>query len=204
MAGFLGAILVAVCALAAGAPPAPRLLGEVFAELGVQAPSWAGAAVRKSLRRAGRSHEFWTVAAEHGARSIRIEATTNLGAAAAGRIIDERSIVVRGLYKPATADYFGVMSGRAAVPAELQPEVLYPERSLLRPGNPAFVLWAKEDLSYAVRERGAAVRRGLLAFRYCAGRRTLLQVEAFEPADRFDREALLRDFSGLRCADGPR
>jgi hypothetical protein len=207
MAGVFCGILAAAGAAATcagSAQPAPRLLGHVLTELGVHAPSWAGAVVSKSLRREGRSHVFWTVAAAQGPRAIRVEITTNLGPGAAQRLIDERAVVVRGLYKPATVDYFGVMSGRAAVPEELQPEVLYPERGLLRPGNPAFILWAKKDFSYAVREREAAAYRGLLAFRYCEGRRTLLQVEAFEPAERFDREELLRDFAGLRCADVPR
>lgn len=188
---------------AGAAPGAYRTLSDVFSELRVRAPSLAGAAVSKSLRREGRQHLFWTVAARLGPRMIRIEITTNLGSAAAGRIIDERSVVVRGLYKPVTVDYFGVMSGRAVLPEELQPEVLYPERRVLRSGNPAFLLWAKRDLSYAVRNRGEAVYRGLLAFRYCEAQRTLLQVEVFEPAAEFDKEAALRRFLQLQCPAVP-
>ncbi|MBI5240634.1 MAG: hypothetical protein HY926_09190 [Elusimicrobia bacterium] len=199
----LAAILLAGCLAGASRGASPAVYGrldEVFADFGVRGPAFAQAAVTKSLRREGRSHLFWTVVAGLGRRTIRIEITTNLRPGAAGRLIDERAVVVRALYKPATVDYFGVMSGRAVVPDELRPVVLYPERSLLHSGNPVFILWAQKDFSYAVHDRSEAAYRGLLAFRYCEAQRTLLQVETFEPAAVFDKEAALRDLSQLRCS----
>jgi len=175
-------------------------LGDVFAEVGVRSPSCESAILTKSLRREGRSHVFWTAVAGLGWRIIRLEITTNMGPEAAGRLIDERSVVVRALYKPATVDYFGVMSGRSDVQSDLRPDVLYPEKSLFHGGNPAFIVWAKKDFDYAVRDRAEAVYRGLLAFRYCAVRRTLLQLEIFEPAAQFDKEAALRAFTQLQCS----
>lgn len=189
------------------APTAPTAsytrLGDVFAEIGVQAPSFEMAALTKSFRREGRSHVFWTVAAGLGRRIIRLEITTNMGPEAAGRLVDERSVVVRALYKPATVDYFGVMSGRSDVPVELRPDIVYPDKRLFHSGYPAFIIWAKKDFDYAIRDRGEVVYRGLLAFRYCAGRRTLLQLEIFESAAEFDKEAALRTFTQLQCSRDP-
>lgn len=200
-AAFLMACAVSRAPAATAAPYAR--LGDVFAEVGVRSPSCEAAALTKSLRREGRNHVFWTAVAGLGRRIIRLEITTNMGPEAAGRLIDERSVVVRALYKPATVDYFGVMSGRSDVPGELRPDVLYPEKSLFRSGNPAFIVWAKKDFDYAVRERAEAVYRGLLAFRYCAVRRTLLQLEIFEPAAQFDRQAALGAFTQLQCLGDP-
>ncbi|MEK7233524.1 MAG: hypothetical protein AAB268_06895 [Elusimicrobiota bacterium] len=199
----VAAVFLAVFA-STHAPASPAAsysrLGDVFAEVGVRSPSCEAATLTKSLRREGRSHVFWTAVARLGRRIIRLEITTNMGPEAASRFIDERSVVVRALYKPATVDYFGVMSGRSDVPGELRPDVLYPEKSLFHSGNPAFIVWAKKDFDYAVRERAGAVYRGLLAFRYCALRRTLLQLEIFEPAAQFNREAALRAFTQLQCS----
>lgn len=196
------AILLSSFAAAAPVVPGSRL-GGVLAEVGVRAPDLEAAVLSKSLRREGRSHVFWTVAAGLGEKVIRLEITTNMGPEAAGRLIDERSVVVRALYKPATVDYFGVMSGRSEVPNDLRPVVSYPEKSLFHSGNPVFIVWAKKDFDYAVRDRGEVVYRGLLAFRYCPGKRTLLQLEIFEPAARFDKEAALREFAQLQCSSGP-
>jgi hypothetical protein len=184
----------------AATPSDSKRLGDILVEAGIEAPPYAEAVVTKNLRREGRSHRFWTVFATLARKTVRFEISTNIGPAAAGRIVDERSVVVRGLYRPATMDYFGVMSGRSVVPDGLQPEVLYPEKGLLHSGNPAFILWSRKDLSYAVHERGEGVNRGLLAFRYCEAARTLLEVETFEPAAEFDKAAALREFSALKCA----
>lgn len=200
----LAVAAVFLTAFAASRAPAASdaRLGEVLAEVGVRSPSLEAAVLAKSLRRQGRSHVFWTVAAGLGRRVIRLEITTGMGPEEAGRLIDERSVVVRALYKPATVDYFGVMSGRSGAPGYLRPDVVYPEKGLFHSGNPAFIVWAKKDFDYAVRDRGEAVHRGLLAFRYCADRGTLLQLEIFEPAAEFDKEAALRAFAQFQCSRG--
>lgn len=184
-------------------PSQSATLGDILTDLGLSSPPWKEMEVIKSLRREGRRHVFWTVLAKSESRAIRLEISSNIGPAAAQRLTDERSVRIRALFKPATTDYFGVVQGRTETPAELLPKVLYPGRTLLRSGDPVFILWADKDLHYAVKTRAAAVRRGLLAFRYCEKEKVFLEIATFESAARFSEEAALAELSALRC-DNPR
>ncbi|HBL16051.1 MAG: hypothetical protein A2X36_04040 [Elusimicrobia bacterium GWA2_69_24] len=192
----LAAVVAAAAVLAA-----PKTLGPVLDEIGVSAPAWREAAVIKSVRREGRQHLFWTVVARTGARTLRLEITTRVGPEAAQRLQDDWGIRIRSLFRPATTDYFGVTQRRVVVPEELHPAVRYPRKTLLRSGDPVFVLWSDRDLGYLVKSRETAVNRGVSWFRYCGKRQVLLQVETFAPGAGFDEAAALAESSSVSCSD---
>ncbi|OGS41515.1 MAG: hypothetical protein A3J82_03500 [Elusimicrobia bacterium RIFOXYA2_FULL_69_6] len=200
MTSLLGVLTLASACASSAAVPAR--LGPVLDEAGLSAPAWREAAVSRSLRREGRSHRFWTVVARLGSRTLRLEVTSGLSPEAAERMREDWGVRVRALYRPATTNYFGVTQGGKDTPEELKPQALYPDRGLLRRGEPVFALWSDKDLSYVLRSRAEAAHRGLSVFRYCRRTRTLVQVETFEPAGGFDLPAALRDIAAVQCSGG--
>lgn len=197
-------VVLAAAGLLAASPvdvKRPALLGEVFDEIGIAAAprAWRESRVVRSLRRRGKRHVFWSVLAEQGPLTIRLEITTNLKSRSAGRLVDQRSFAVRALHRPAAMDYFGPLGGRAAIPDEFLPEILYPDKRLVRSGYPLFILWSSKEFVYAVEGEKGAVHKGFLGFRYCRDLKTLVQIEVFESAAAFEKERALKQFGAFQC-----
>lgn len=193
------AALLVLAASTGSEEPRTRRVGQVLAQTGLAAPGISELPVRRSLRRPGKSHVFWTVTSETQDERLRLEITTGLDRGAAARMVEQRAKIIRSIFKPFRDDYLGALSSRVEVPPELRSTELRPRRADDGADYPFFILWSSEGFDYAVRSRQAAGLRGTLGFIYCPERRVLYQIERARPTSAFDQERALAEFRDIRC-----
>lgn len=159
--------------------------------------------VEKDTRRQLPDSVTHTVIARKADVVVKIEITPAIEETAARSYIKERHYVLESLFKRLSNPYPGMITNTIECPDAFKPEIT--EAVIQGSTVPVYILNSTPRFTYGACVDELIRYRGVSAFIYAAGKKTLFRVELFYPKERFDKEralAVLRSFSEEKGSRG--
>jgi arylsulfatase A-like enzyme len=199
---FLAGTAFFFCAIPGGFA---RTLDTVFEEYGFSLQGLGDFSVEKDTRRELPDSVTHIVIARKADVVVKIEITPAIGETAARAYIKERKYVLESLFKRLPNPYPGMITNTIECPDAFKPEIC--ETEISGDPVPVFILNSTPRFTYGACVDELIRYRGVSAFIYAAGKKTLFRVELFYPKEHFYKEralAVLRSFSdGKGSRGGP-
>lgn len=164
-------------------------LEDIFKELGIFLDGVKDFSVYKNVVKEGPYNTFQTIVASKHEQTIKIEITYNIDTQSAQEYIEEKQFAVQTLYRRVASPYPGMISKAIECPAEF-----FPERFSVTFENkefPAYILGSTPRFTYGACVEELIRYKGVLAFIYSEGQKTLYRIELFIPKENFVKKEVL-------------